>query len=149
MYAGMEKLAQELRVTQIRLETAIRVMTNKGVMSKEMFRNEVQEQVAWNSMIDTLTRKDESLPVQSVVKQVMDWNNQHELKISWQHIDLAARIMKEEGLTLEEKLMIAADMDMPEAFIQDLRAKEYTPEQEDTLLNTVQEGFVKEEETPE
>ena len=150
MYAGLEKVAQEVRVTQIRLETAIRVMTNKGVMSKELFKQEVQEQVGWNSLIDALTRRDETIPIHQVVKQVSEWNNEHELKISWQHIDLGARLIKEESITLEEKLMIAAEMEMPEAFIQALRDKEYNASSEEKMLDTVQEGFVTpEEETTE
>jgi len=138
MYATMEKLAQELRATQLRLEATIRMASDKGVYDKDEFVKYVREQVEWNKKIDELNAADTPLPLSQMIHEVAEWNNLHGLKIVWQHVSLDRRLFNDETLTLEEKLSIAAEMDMPEAFIQDLRAKDLNEAQisEEVLAGT-------------
>ena len=124
MYSAMEKLAQEIRANQLRLEATMRLMYDKNLMTPADTEKYVKGQIEWNRFIDSLATAEPPVPIAGLVSQINEWNNTHELKISWQHVDLAVRLLDEDGMTLEEKLMVAADMDMPEAFIQALREKE-------------------------
>jgi len=124
MYSAMEKLAQELRANQLRLEATMRLLYDKNLMTPLDTEKYVRDQIEWNRFIDSLATSQPPVPIHGLVAQINEWNNTHDLKIVWQHVDLGVRLLEEEGMTLEEKLMVAADMDMPEAFIQALREKE-------------------------
>lgn len=125
VFGSMEKVVAEFRKLAVMNEALRRVLYTQGTITKEDYERETQNQYDWNTKIDEILRAiDAKTPLNEVVRLVSDWNNTKDLKITWQHIDLAVHIINDEGLTLEEKLQIAADMEMPEVFLEDLRTRD-------------------------
>jgi hypothetical protein len=141
IFAGMEKLAGEIRALGVRGEGLLQLLFDNNVITREDFVAYSQMQVDWNAQIDTMTRALDQgeVELREIVRQLTDWNEANQLKITWHHLDLAPRIMKDEILTMEEKLLIASELDMPERFIEELRRLQ--GDYSDYSVNDLNEGI--------
>ena len=124
IFGSMEKVASEFRKLVVRNEALQSLLYKNGTITREDYETAAQAQWEWNSQIDAIINMYDAQPLNEVVRVVADWNNTHETKIEWIHIDIAPRLLAAEDLTLEEKLQIASDLNMPEAFINELRRRE-------------------------
>jgi hypothetical protein len=122
VFGSLEKVVAEFRKLAVRNEALQSLLLEQGTITKDDYERFAIEQSQWNQQIDEIINAYETTPLNEVVKIVNAWNATHErLQIGWQHIDLAPRLLNSETLTLEEKLQIAADMQMPDPFIDELR----------------------------
>ena len=121
VFSAMEKVMAQLRKSGTRHEATQKLMLQKGVFTNEEYEAVYTQLAEWNEKIDTTITSFSSTPIQDVVKSVRDWNNTHELQIEWTHFDLAPRLLADTTLLLEEKLMLAAEMNMPQPYIDHLR----------------------------
>lgn len=123
LLGGIEKMSAEFKKLTLRTEALIRASIATGVLTAEEFDRQFDAQNQFNSFVDSVTDRYAPKPVDQVIQQVRDYNSNplNEIKVQWQHIDLAPRLRQDQNLTLEEKLMIAAEFEMPEPFIQGLR----------------------------
>ncbi len=125
-FSSLEKMAGEYRKLAIRHESTQRVLVAKGLITKEEYEDAAREQVVWNQAIDAVISAYGQVPISDLINQVRQYNDNpaNTLKIEWHHIDLAPRLIQDEGMTLEDKLLLATELDMPENFIDQLRAFE-------------------------
>jgi hypothetical protein len=124
IFGSMEKVVAEFRKLAVMNEALRTLLYSQGTITREDYEAYTGRFVAWNAKIDAILQSYGTTPLNEIVKAVSDWNNQNELKIEWQHIDIAPRILADESITLEDKLLIATDLNMPEPFIQELRNRE-------------------------
>lgn len=125
-FASLEKMAGEYRKLAIRHESTQRVLVAKGLITKEEYEAAAREQVVWNQTIDAVISGYGQVPITDLINQVRQYNANpaNTLKVEWHHIDLAPRLLQDEGMTLEDKLLLAKELDMPEQFIDQIRAFE-------------------------
>lgn len=150
VFGSMEKVASEFRKLVVRNEAMQALLYKNGTITREDYEAAAQSQWEWNAQIDAIINMYDTHPLNEVVKVVSDWNNTHDTKIQWQHIDIAPRILSTEDVTLEEKLQIAADLEMPEPFIAEVRRRsqnEYDANAVEELANSFNpEGLLSPEE---
>jgi hypothetical protein len=123
-YAALEKMAAEVRRITIQHESMLRVLLENGALTQEQFEKHAQEQIEWNQFVDGIRQAYGSVPLRDLVAQVRDFNTRATLKVEWHHIDIAPHLLQDDALTLEDKLLIAAELEMPEKFIEVLRGKD-------------------------
>lgn len=133
MLALFNALENENRKLNLTLQAVKRILVDRGVYTVDEFKKEAEVQIAWNNQITDILRgfgSKPQLPIREACALIHQWNESEagaKLKIDWNHVDLAPRLLDDETLTTEEKIEIAAEMDMPEQFIEGLRQQAAPP----------------------
>lgn len=122
-----DKLAGEVKKLFTTNQALLRLLVNSDVISREAFEAQAKQQIEWNSFVNQIIRAIGTVPLRDLVNQVRQWNDNpaNVLKVEPHHIDLSKHLLDEEGMTLEEKILVAQELSMPEALVQALRDKEY------------------------
>jgi hypothetical protein len=135
-----DKMASEVRRLLISNQALLRLLVTSGQVDEEEYKTQARIQIEWNSFVNNIVKAYGEVPLRDLVTQVRDWNANPEniLKVDAHHIDLAKHLLDDEGMTLEEKLLLAQEMELPENFLSALRNKEYQKYDPPSLLADAQ-----------
>lgn len=148
-----ERVSQDLRRALVSQQALLRVLVDKGIIDKADFEAAARFQLEWNAQVNQICRglDTETITLRDAIQDIRVWNENpgHPLKINAHHIDLPQRLLNDEGHTLEEKLMIAQEFDLPQGFLDAARAREFQRYGEDAASEAATAPQSFEESDPE